>query len=90
MFSHSQIEVSSGHGGGQGRYDSGTKEFTSKEILNDHYNVVQPLRLLPFPPLAIVQAAAYVNENGISLAGHLSLLDNRECLDSLCRFLIRT
>ena len=69
------MEMGSGHGGGQGRYDSGTKEFTSKEILNDYYNVVQLLRLLPFSPPAIVQAAVYVNENGISLAGHLSLLD---------------
>ena len=44
------MEMGSGHGGGQGRYDSGTKEFTSKEILNDYYNVVQFLRLLPFSP----------------------------------------
>jgi tetratricopeptide (TPR) repeat protein len=49
----------------------------NKEILNDHA-VVQLLRQLTFLPLAIVQAAAYINENDISLAEYLSLLDDRE------------
>ena len=49
----------------------------NKEILNDHA-VVQLLRQLTFLPLAIVQAAAYINENDISLVEYLSLLDDRE------------
>ncbi|XTI94184.1 hypothetical protein V2W45_1473413 [Cenococcum geophilum] len=49
----------------------------NKEISNDHA-VVQLLRQLTFLPLAIVQAAAYINENDISLAEYLSLLDDRE------------
>ncbi|KIN03538.1 hypothetical protein OIDMADRAFT_177691 [Oidiodendron maius Zn] len=33
---------------------------------------------LTYLPLAIVQAAAYINENGINLADYLSLLDDQE------------
>ncbi|OCK73604.1 kinesin light chain, partial [Lepidopterella palustris CBS 459.81] len=50
----------------------------NKELLNNRHVVVQLLRQLTFLPLAIVQAAAYINENGISLLEYLLLLDNRE------------
>ena len=36
------------------------------------------LSQLTYLPLAIVQAAAYINENAISLADYLSLLDEQE------------
>ncbi|OCK72799.1 hypothetical protein K432DRAFT_430890, partial [Lepidopterella palustris CBS 459.81] len=52
--------------------------LANREVLNDGPTVVQLLRLLTFLPLAIVQAAAYINENDISLAEYVSLFDDRE------------
>jgi hypothetical protein len=36
------------------------------------------LQQLTFLPLAIVQAAAYINENGITFSAYLSLLKDQE------------
>lgn len=52
--------------------------LANKEVLNDSPTVAQLLRLLTFLPLAIVQAAAYINENDISLAEYVSLFDDHE------------
>ncbi|KAF2798308.1 hypothetical protein K505DRAFT_110599, partial [Melanomma pulvis-pyrius CBS 109.77] len=52
--------------------------LVNKEVLNDSPAVVQLLRLLTFLPLAVVQAAAYINENDISIAEYVSLFDDRE------------
>lgn len=48
------------------------------ELLTDHVNAMGLLRQLTFLLLAIVQAAAYINENGIALSDYLSLLDEQE------------
>ena len=50
----------------------------NQEILSDPPVVVDFLSKLTFLPLAIVQAAAYINENGISLEEYLSLWDDTE------------
>jgi tetratricopeptide (TPR) repeat protein len=50
----------------------------NKEVLNDGPSVAELLILLACLPLAIVQAAAYINENDISLADYVSLFDDRE------------
>ena len=39
---------------------------------------MQLLRLLTFLPLAIVQAAAYINKNDISLVEYVSLFDDHK------------
>ncbi|KAF2183820.1 hypothetical protein K469DRAFT_710189 [Zopfia rhizophila CBS 207.26] len=52
--------------------------LVNKEVLNDRPTVAQLLRLLTFLPLAIVQAATYINENDISLAEYVSLFDDCE------------
>ena len=52
--------------------------LVNKEVLNDGPTVVQLLRLLTCLPLAIVQAAAYINENDVSLAEYVSLFNDRE------------
>ncbi|KAF2185377.1 TPR-like protein [Zopfia rhizophila CBS 207.26] len=52
--------------------------LVNREVLNDGPTVVQLLRLLTFLPLAIVQAAAYIHENDMSLTEYVSLFDDRE------------
>ncbi|RYP78486.1 hypothetical protein DL771_000439 [Monosporascus sp. 5C6A] len=52
--------------------------LVNREVLNDGPTVMQLLQLLTFLPLAIVQAAAYINENDMSLAEYVSLFDDRE------------
>ena len=47
-------------------------------MLNNSPTVVQLLKLLTFLPLAIVQAATYINKNNTSLAKYVSLFNNRE------------
>jgi tetratricopeptide (TPR) repeat protein len=46
--------------------------------LENHQTTVKLLTQLTFLPLAIVQAAAYINENGISISDYLSLFDDTE------------
>jgi hypothetical protein len=50
----------------------------NKPLLTDHYDATELLKQLTFLPLAIVQAAAYINENGTTLSRYLSLLDEQE------------
>ncbi|EPE04996.1 kinesin light chain 1 [Ophiostoma piceae UAMH 11346] len=49
-----------------------------EDLLNDQGDVSAFLAQLTYLPLAIVQAAAYINQNGIDLADYLSLLDAQE------------
>ena len=48
----------------------------NQEVLNDGEIVVEFLSQLAFLPLAIVQAAAYINENNMSLPEYLPLWDD--------------
>jgi len=50
----------------------------SQEILNDREAALELLNKLAFLPLAIVQAAAYINENDMSLRDYLSLWNDTE------------
>ena len=52
--------------------------LVNKEVLDDSAMVTQLLKLLTFLPLAIVQAAAYINENDMSLEEYISLFDDHE------------
>ena len=47
-------------------------------MLENHQTTVKLLTQLTFLPLAIVQAAAYINENGMSISDYLSLFDDTE------------
>jgi tetratricopeptide (TPR) repeat protein len=49
-----------------------------KEALNDTESTRKLLRRLTFLPLAIVQAASFVNENRITLTSYVQLLDGQE------------
>ena len=50
----------------------------NKTIFEESQIVLQLLKVLTFLPLAIVQAAAYINENDITVKDYLSLLDSQE------------
>ena len=50
----------------------------NQELLNSRQDAVKLLEQLTFLPLAIIQAAAYINENGITLSDYLSLLEEQE------------
>ncbi|KAG4434967.1 hypothetical protein IFR05_009548 [Cadophora sp. M221] len=47
-------------------------------LVNDSLETKSLLQELTYLPLAIVQAAAYINENGITFADYLSLLTDQE------------
>src|SRR5467141_754257 len=49
-----------------------------KNLVNDHQTTRQLLRQLSCLPLAITQAASYINETEISVATYLSLLQSQE------------
>jgi NB-ARC domain-containing protein len=49
-----------------------------KNLVNDHQSTTQLLRQLSCLPLAITQAATYINETEISVATYLSLLQSQE------------
>ena len=55
-----------------------TKSLINQEPLNSHQDARKLLEQLTFLPLAIVQAAAYINENGIALSEYLVLLEEQE------------
>ncbi|KAF2192161.1 kinase subdomain-containing protein, partial [Zopfia rhizophila CBS 207.26] len=55
-----------------------SKSLINQELLNDHQDALRLLQQLTFLPLAIVQAAAYINENGITLSDYLVLLEEQE------------
>ena len=50
----------------------------NQDLIQNHKDTVNLLKQLTFLPLALVQAAAYINENGITLSDYLSLLDDQE------------
>ncbi|KAL3488611.1 putative kinesin light chain [Aspergillus germanicus] len=54
------------------------KLLMQKDILQDNHVANALLGRLAFLPLAISQAAAYINQNDISLAGYMSLLGEQE------------
>ena len=49
-----------------------------KDLVNDHQTSTQLLRRLSYLPLAIIQAASYINETGVSITTYLSLLQRQE------------
>ncbi|KAL5366458.1 hypothetical protein BJX96DRAFT_160970 [Aspergillus floccosus] len=54
------------------------ESLIQKELLNDRKATVDLLSQLAFLPLAIVQAANYINENSVSLGDYLELLQEHE------------
>ncbi|KAL3468657.1 hypothetical protein BJX99DRAFT_266010 [Aspergillus californicus] len=54
------------------------KLLMRKDLLQDDYMTNTLLEQLSFLPLAISQAAAYINQNDISLARYMSLLNEQE------------
>jgi hypothetical protein len=54
------------------------KSLINQDLVQNHQDTVNLLKQLTFLPLALVQAAAYINENGITLSDYLSLLDDQE------------
>ncbi|KUM58276.1 hypothetical protein ACN42_g8885 [Penicillium freii] len=52
--------------------------LVDKEVLHDTESTLKLLSRLTFLPLAIVQAASFINENGTTLAGYVELLDGQE------------
>jgi tetratricopeptide (TPR) repeat protein len=55
-----------------------SKSLINQELSNNRPDTLKLLEQLTFLPLAIVQAAAYINENGITLSDYLSLLEEQE------------
>ena len=55
-----------------------SKSLIDQELLQNHDDIIKLLQKLTFLPLAIVQAAAYINENGTTLADYLLLLEDQE------------
>jgi tetratricopeptide (TPR) repeat protein len=54
------------------------KYLVNQDLVNNEQDVKTLLAQLTYLPLAIVQAAAYINENGIALTDYLSLLEDQE------------
>jgi tetratricopeptide (TPR) repeat protein len=54
------------------------KYLINQELVDNEQDTKALLRQLTYLPLAIVQAAAYVNENGITFADYLLLLGDQE------------
>ena len=54
------------------------KCLVDQNLINSQEDTTALLAQLTYLPLAIVQAAAYINENRIALGGYLSLLDEQE------------
>jgi tetratricopeptide (TPR) repeat protein len=54
------------------------KYLVDPDLVNDQLDTKALLRELTYLPLAIVQAAAYINENRITISEYLSLLGNQE------------
>lgn len=49
-----------------------------RDLVNDRQATTALLAELTYLPLAIVQAVAYINENGIALSDYLSLMTDQE------------
>ncbi|KAE8361552.1 purine and uridine phosphorylase [Aspergillus caelatus] len=62
------------------------KSLVEKTLLNDHDTTITLLEQLAFLPLAITQAAAYINENSIGLSDYIILLQEQEpdVIELLC------
>jgi hypothetical protein len=54
------------------------KSLINQDFLNSAQDTLELLHQLMFLPLAIVQAAAYINENEISLSAYMSLWKEKE------------
>jgi len=54
------------------------KCLIDQNLINSQQDTAELLAQLTYLPLAIVQAAAYINENGITLVDYLSLLAEQE------------
>jgi hypothetical protein len=54
------------------------KWLPGRDPADESHNVQQLLEELAYLPIAIVQAAAYISENGISLAEYMALLNETE------------
>ena len=52
--------------------------LVNKALLNDHEKTRELLQRLTFLPLAIVQAASFINQNEMDIAGYIRLLDGQE------------
>jgi hypothetical protein len=65
--------------------------LVDRDLLNNQTAATALLTQLTYLPLAIVQAAEYINENGIGLPDYLSLLEEQEedVIELLARTLIR-
>ena len=55
-----------------------SKSLIDQTLLQNYQDTVKLLEQLTFLPLAIVQAAAYINENGIAFSDYLWLLEDQE------------
>lgn len=55
-----------------------SKSLIDQGLLQNREDTIKLLQKLTFLPLAIVQAAAYINENGTTLANYLLLLEDQE------------
>ncbi|KAB8238776.1 uncharacterized protein BDW43DRAFT_296212 [Aspergillus alliaceus] len=58
--------------------DNAGPSLVKEDILKDHTAVIVLLDQLVFFPLAITQAAAYINKNSLSLSTYLALLHEQE------------
>ena len=54
------------------------KSLINQDLLTSHQDTLELLQQLTFLPLAIIQAAAYINENSVTLLDYLSLLKDQE------------
>ena len=54
------------------------RSLVDKGLLQDHPTAVAILEKLAFLPLAITQASAYINKNGLSLSTYSALLEEHE------------
>ena len=54
------------------------KSLAYPRLLKNHQDTAELVEQLTFLPLAIAQAAAYINKNGIAFADYLSLLKDQE------------
>ncbi len=54
------------------------KSLINQDLLTSHQDTLELLQKLTFLPLAIVQAAAYINENGVTFLDYLFLLKDQE------------
>ena len=54
------------------------KSLADPSLLKNYQDTAELVKQLTFPPLAIAQAAAYINKNGIAFADYLLLLKDHE------------